>query len=111
MIRRQFIKLAALTGATGFASIGAMEALRQAPASAAGEEPLRTVTWRVRGFTCATCAVGLETLLSKKEGVIAASAAYPQGTVTIRYRSDLVRPDALRSAIAELGFAVDDQEG
>lgn len=112
MIRRQFIKLAALSSATGLASVGALDALRNSPANGAHEsKDARTVTWHVRGFTCVTCAVGLETLLRRENGVVAANATYPQGMVTIRYHPDLVSQSALRSAIAELGFTADDEKG
>jgi copper chaperone CopZ len=111
MIRRQFIKLATLTGATGLASFGVAEALREHPTATASAKPIQTVTWHVRGFTCVTCAVGLETLLRKEKGVAAANATYPQGIVTIQYHPDLVSQDALRSTIAELGFKADDKIG
>ncbi|MGA8085777.1 MAG: heavy-metal-associated domain-containing protein [Terracidiphilus sp.] len=109
MIRRQFIKLATLTGATGLASFGALDAVREGPTSTAGAEQVPTVTWHVRGFTCVTCAVGLETLLRREKGVIAAVATYPQGMVKIQYHPDLVSQNALRSTIAELGFTADDK--
>lgn len=109
MIRRQFIKLATLTGATGLASLGAIDALRDEPARAASRpQATTTVTWHVRGFTCVTCAVGLETLLRREKGVIAASATYPQSRVTIEYHPKLVSQDALRSAITSLGFTAED---
>lgn len=109
MIRRHFIKLATLTGATGLASFGAVEAFRDDSAEAAGEA--RSVRWHVRGFTCVTCAVGLETLLRREKGVIAAHATYPEGMVTIQYRSDLISEKQLRSAIAELGFTAEETKG
>lgn len=108
MIRRHFLKLATLSGATGLASFGALEALREDPTeSSADTKRTRTVRWHVRGFTCVTCAVGLETLLRREPGVVAAEATYPQGMVTIQYRPDLVDEDALRSSIAELGFTAE----
>jgi anaerobic selenocysteine-containing dehydrogenase len=111
MIRRQFIKLATLTGATGLASFGALEAVHEDPTATAGAKQVQTVTWHVRGFTCVTCAVGLETLLRREKGVVAANATYPQGMVTIQYHPDLVNQNALRSTIAELGFTAEDQKG
>jgi copper chaperone len=108
MIRRQFLKLAALSGATGVATFGAVEALRSDPAPGAPQaKQFATVTWHVRGFTCVTCAVGLETLLRREKGVVAASATYPQGMVTIHYHPEIVNQSALRSTIAELGFTAD----
>jgi len=108
MIRRQFLKLATLTGATSVASFGAIEALRgDAESGALDPKESKTVRWHVRGFTCLTCAVGLETLLRREKGVVAADATYPQGMVTIQYHPAIVNEAALRSAIAELGFTTD----
>lgn len=108
MIRRHFIKLATLTGATGLASLGALDALREDPAVPAAKKT-QTVTWHVRGFTCVTCAVGLETLLRREKGVVAASATYPQGRVTIEYHPGDISEDQLRGTIAELGFTAEDK--
>lgn len=110
MIRRQFIKLATLTGATGLASFGAIDALRSDPAPADTKDA-RTVTWHVLGFTCVTCAVGLETLLRREKGVVAAHATWPQSMVTIQYHPRLVDQEALRATVAELGFSVQDAKG
>jgi hypothetical protein len=59
MIRRKFIGLITLVSA------GSMAALE----TVAGAEQ-KTVTYRISGFTCVTCAVGLETLLQKERGVV-----------------------------------------
>ena len=108
MIRRQFLKLATLTGATGVASFGAIEALSSDSNSrVADAQNTKTVAWQVRGFTCVTCAVGLETLMRREKGVVAAEATYPQGMVTIQYRAAVIGEPALRSAIAQMGFTVD----
>jgi copper chaperone len=108
MIRRHFLKLASLSGATGLASFGAFEALRNdLKESDRDAKEIRAVIWHVRGFTCVTCAVGLETLLRREKGVVAANATYPQGMVTIQYHPDLINEDALRSTIAELGFTAE----
>jgi len=112
MIRRQFLKLASLAGATGLASFAAVDALRDDSADAAQiAKDTRTVTWHVRGFTCVTCAVGLETLLRREKGVVSADATYPQGMVTIQYRPHLVTPAALRSVVAQLGFTAEEDKG
>ncbi len=105
MIRRQFLKLASLAGATGLASFGAVEALRVEPA-AASDTRLRTVQWQVHGFTCITCAVGLETMLGRMPGVASVHATYPQGVVQIAYDPAQASEDTLRAAISDLGFRV-----
>lgn len=105
MIRRQFLKLASLASATGLSSIGVVEALRAEPQTASGGD-LRKVIWHVHGFTCVTCAVGLETMLGREPGVASVHATYPQGMVSIQYDPAKVNEATLRDAIAELGFRV-----
>ncbi len=104
MIRRQFIKLATLTGATGLASLGALDAIEKKTESATSHLPTETVGWHVAGFTCVTCAVGLETMLRQQKGVVAVAASYPQAHVTIQFHPDRVTEDSLRSFISDLGF-------
>lgn len=103
MIRRQFIKLATLTGATGLASLSALDALET--------KDTKSVTWRVRGFTCVTCAVGLEVMLRRQKGVKSAEASYPDATVTIQFHPELVSEASLRSFITDIGFSADEQKG
>lgn len=103
MIRRQFIKLATLSGVTGIASVGAMHAL--------DSRETKTVTWRVTGFTCVTCAVGLETMLRKEKGVKAAEANYEAARVRIEFYPEAVSEEALRSFITDIGFKAEEQKG
>jgi copper chaperone CopZ len=93
MIRRRFLELIALGGAGSLAASGIMKA---------GET--NTVTYKVHGFTCVTCAVGLETMLQKRRGVSWASASYPEATVKIKYHPAMVTQESLEAFISELGF-------
>lgn len=112
MIRRQFIKLAALTGATGIASLGALDALETKETHTAQEATeTKTVTWRVHGFTCVTCAVGLETLLRQHKGVASAEASYPGASVAIQFDPKLVTESSLRTFITSIGFSTEDKKG
>jgi copper chaperone CopZ len=111
MIRRQFLKLATITGATGITSFSAIEALKEHEVHAASDaKATETVIWHVSGFTCVTCAVGLETLLRQEKGVVKANASYPNASVTIQYHPDVVNQAALRATVAELGFKVDEDK-
>jgi len=103
MIRRQFLKFAAITGATGLASIGTLDALEHREHPSAGGT--KTVRWHVHGFTCPTCAVGLETMLGREKGVKSVHATYPEAIVTIQYFPALINEASLRGFITELGFA------
>lgn len=93
MIRRKFLSLAALAGAGSFAAIEGVALAER-----------RTVTFRITGFTCITCAVGLETLLEKEKGVIRAKASYPENVTVITYNPAQTSEPALADFIATTGF-------
>ena len=92
MIRRRFIELITL-GTGSLAAFGAVEAT--------GKE---TVTYGVTGYTCITCAVGLETLLRQEKGVAWAKASYPDANVVIKFDPKEVTQDALKTYIASMGL-------
>lgn len=94
MIRRRFLELATLAGAGSLTGLGIEAAER------------RSVVYRVRGFTCITCAVGLDALLQRQRGVIRSTSTYPEGTVAIEFHPHLVTESSLKAFIAEMGFAV-----
>lgn len=92
MIRRKFIQLITL-GTGSLATIAAIET---------GEK--ETVTYHVSGYTCITCAVGLETLLRQEKGVAWVKASYPDANVVIKYDPKEVSEDSLKGYIASMGF-------
>jgi copper chaperone CopZ len=94
MVRRDFLHRT-LAGAASLAPLGA------APAS-----KNQTLVYKVAGFTCITCAVGLETLLGRQKGVAHVEATYPGGIVKIEFDAALIDDKSLRAAIEEMGFRV-----
>ena len=96
MLRRRFIQLMGVAGAGSLATITALEAA-----------DAKTVTYKVKGFTCVTCAVGLETLLRQQKGVIWVKASYPDTSATIKYQPAIVTEDQLKAFIAEMGFTAE----
>jgi copper chaperone CopZ len=96
MQRRHFVQLMTLAGA---GSLAAMEVKH------AGDT--KTVTWHVKGFTCVTCAVGLETMLRQEKGVRWVKATYPDGKVVIQYDPASVTEAALKGFISDLGFTAE----
>ena len=90
MFRRNFIQRITLAGATGLAQASNH----------------KTATYQVKGFSCPTCAVGLDTMLRGQKGVVRSHSTYPEGIVTIEVDPDLVNDATLRSFIAEQGFTV-----
>ncbi len=99
MLRRRFLGIAAVLGVGGLAA-GGVEAAER-----------KTVVFRVKGFTCVTCAVGLETLLRREEGVMLARATYPDGLATIVFHPKVVSEAALLGLIAEMGFSAERETG
>jgi len=94
MERRNFI---CGVGAIGTAGITAADAAARETTS---------VTWKVKGFTCVTCAVGLEVMLRQQKGVPRAKASYPQNSVAIGFDGKLTTEKVLKEFIAGCGFSV-----
>jgi len=64
----------------------------------------RRATYQVRGFTCITCAVGLEVMLRGLRGVTEASASYAENSVAVAFNEQLIGEDALKKFIESCGF-------
>jgi len=99
MVRRHFIQRITLAGAGGLANIGATEAGKS-----------KTVTYRIQGFSCITCAVGLETMLRQQKGIVRATASYPDAKATIEFDTKLVTEGWLKAFGADKGFAVEEEK-
>ncbi len=98
MVRRSFLRRIAIGSAAGLAPAGFMEGAKTT-----------TVTWRVKGFTCPACAVGLEVMLRERTGVARATASYPQAIATIEFDPAAVSEACLKSFIMEMGFRVEER--
>ena len=66
----------------------------------------RTVASGVKGFSCETCATGLEVMLRRQKGVVRASASYADARVVIGFDENLTSEDTLKEFIASCGFTV-----
>lgn len=98
MIRRNFFKFVTL------ATTGAI-----APLEAMSAGPTKTVTYHVRGFSCITCATGLDTMLRQQKGITSSASTYPQGIATIGFDPDQTNEKNIKEFIASLGFTVEDE--
>jgi copper chaperone CopZ len=92
MIRRLFIQ--GIAGGIGVVGV-----------AAAAAPKMVTVTWRIEGFTCVTCAVGLDTLLKEQKGIARSRSSYPERTAVIEYDPKLIGEAQIKEFIEELGFA------
>jgi Cu+-exporting ATPase len=99
MRRRNFIQTLA-GGSAGVALLKLGTAERTAPGANA------SVTWQVAGFSCVTCAVGLQKILEGYEGIARVTASHPSGTVEIAFDSRLITPPEIKRLIEEAGFKV-----
>ncbi|WP_263385185.1 heavy-metal-associated domain-containing protein [Granulicella arctica] len=93
MIRRKFLGLMTIVGAGGLASLKAAKAL-----------DTQNAAYKVTGFTCITCAVGLETVLQRKRGIVRVNATYPEAIATITYNPGLISEQTIIQTIKDLGF-------
>jgi Cu+-exporting ATPase len=74
--------------------------------SIAAAGPQTTLVLQVKGFTCITCAVGLDTILGRERGIVSSRSTYPEGRVTVVFDPKESSEDAIRGFIAEMGFSV-----
>ena len=93
MFRRRFIQSMGLASVGSLAAAGSAEGLHR-----------QSVTYRVKGFSCPTCSVGLEVMLMRQKDVVHATASYPKATVVIEFQPELVTESALQGFISEMGF-------
>lgn len=104
MDRRQFLNRVAGGVACATAGSGLVTGLELA---APAPRNSRSVVYHVKGFSCITCATGLEVMLLRKNGVLRASASYPDARVSIAFAENLISEADLRNFIASCGFTVD----
>jgi copper chaperone CopZ len=95
MFRRRFLQMMTVASVSGLAPLEAMSA-------GTG----KTVTWFVKGFSCITCATGLDTLLGQQRGILSSKSTYPEGKVTVRFDAGQTTEQAIVTFITDLGFTV-----
>jgi copper chaperone len=97
MLRRKFFKVMTI------ATTGALAPIEAIPAT-----PKKIVTYHVRGFSCITCATGLDTMLRQQKGITSSSSTYPSGVATIGFDPDQITETEIKDFIASLGFSIDE---
>jgi copper chaperone CopZ len=98
MFRRRFLQLCVPVSA---GALAVFKVKRNAPAT--------TVVYQVKGFTCITCAVGLDTMLRRQKGILSSESTYPDGQVAVHFYPDQIAENAIRRFIADTGFTVHGQ--
>ena len=95
MIRRNFIQQITIGSASGLAAAGLSQAKEG-----------KVVTYKIDGFTCVTCAVGLEVMLRQQKGIARAKASYPDRQVIIAFDPDVISEESIKKFISDIGFSV-----
>ena len=99
MFRRNFIQQITLASAgVGVASAVTTQAREH-----------KTITYHIKGFTCPTCAVGLDTMLGQQKGVIQSKSSYPDARTVIEFDPHVVTEASLKAFIADLGFTAEEE--
>lgn len=96
--RRRFLQVMTLATAGGLAPLEAM---------ATGANTI--VTFHVRGFSCITCATGLDTMLCQQKGIRSSKSSYPDGKVTVGFDAQQTTEKAIVTFISDLGFTVESE--
>jgi Cu+-exporting ATPase len=103
MIRRKFLQLIAFSGVGALAPI---EAIAGTPSASGTNANGKTAVFQVKGFSCITCAVGLDTMFSRTKGIMSSHSTYPEGKVTVRFAPGEITDAAVRAVIADAGFTI-----
>jgi copper chaperone CopZ len=96
MFRRQFLQMMTIASVAGLAPLEAMSAGTS-----------KTVVYFVKGFSCITCATGLDTMLGQQKGVTSSKSTYPEGKVTVGFDPHQITEQAIIAFITDLGFTVE----
>jgi copper chaperone CopZ len=96
MFRRRFLQFMPLATALGLS-----------PLKAVAKAKTEVVTYRVKGFSCVTCATGLDTMLSQQKGIASSKSTYPEGIAKVAFDPEEISKQQIASFIAELGFRVE----
>lgn len=99
MFRRRFLQLATM------ASVGTLATVEGMSAGTSN-----TVIYFVKGFSCITCATGLDTMLGQQKGIRSSKSTYPEGKVTVGFDPDQISEQAIVAFITDLGFTVEREQ-
>jgi copper chaperone CopZ len=99
MFRRRFLQIVTM------ASVGTLATLEGMPAGTG-----KTVIYFVKGFSCITCATGLDTMLGQQRGILSSKSTYPEGRVTVGFDPHQISEQAIVAFITDLGFTVEREQ-
>ncbi|CAN4118047.1 unnamed protein product [Withania somnifera] len=69
---------------------------------------IRTLLFKVRGITCASCCNPIESALGKLKGIESATVSPLQGQAVVKYVPELISAKTIKKAVEDTGFLVDE---
>ncbi len=107
-----FVLLFALLGLSGFAGAGggccalfasttttSSAATRNVKASSSASEKVATL--HIKGMTCGSCATAVKRVLTRVDGVKAATVSYEKNSAIVTYEPAKVTPEKIARAVEE----------
>jgi copper chaperone CopZ len=96
MFRRKFLQFMTVATAGGLAPLQSIAATASS-----------VVEYRVKGFSCITCATGLDAMLGQQKGIRSSKSTYPEGKVIVNFDPDQIAESSIAAFIGDLGFTVE----
>ncbi|MCX7976535.1 MAG: cation transporter [Bellilinea sp.] len=64
----------------------------------------KKITLQIQGMECPNCAMKLESMEDRLEGVLRAEASYHKALLTVEYLDEMISEAAIRTEIERLGY-------
>jgi copper chaperone CopZ len=64
----------------------------------------KKITLQIQGMECPNCAMKLESMEDRLEGILRAEASYHKALLTVEYLDELISEAAIRTEIERLGY-------
>lgn len=72
------------------------------------DKKIKTVMFKIGNIACASCATSIESVLLELNGVESVMVSVLQGQAAVKYIPELITANAIKEAIKDTGFPVDD---
>ncbi|KAK3013302.1 hypothetical protein RJ639_008222 [Escallonia herrerae] len=72
------------------------------------DKRIKTIMFKVSGIKCASCAVSIESVLGKLNGVASVMVSPLQGQAVVKYLPELITAKQIKQTVEDAGFQADD---
>lgn len=92
---------AAALAVTTYAGAGAACGVTPQPSAASSDATEKVATLHIEGMTCGSCATAVRRVLTRVEGVKAATVSYESKSAVVTYEPAKVSPETIARAVEE----------